>query len=97
MSGIYRNGKSKPAERGRKVNGSYVARLSKGENVRRAFDLVVIGVVQAALCAGIASAGVLDFTDNFDSFDETRWTKGDHNLGRSYLDPNNVSVSGGNL
>ena len=65
--------------------------------MRRAFVLVVIGVVQAVLCAEIAWAGVLDITDNFDSFDETRWTKGDHNLGRSYLDPENVSTSNGNL
>jgi endo-1,3-1,4-beta-glycanase ExoK len=60
--------------------------------------LVVIGFVQTVLFAGLAAAGVLDFTDNFDSFDETRWTKGDHKLGRrSYLDPDNVSVSDGNL
>ncbi len=65
--------------------------------MRRAFILCVIGVVQVGLFAGLASAGVLDFTDNFDSLDETRWTEGDHRLGRSYLDPNNVSVSGGNL
>ena len=65
--------------------------------MRRTFVLVVIGLVQAVLFAGIASAGVLDFADNFDSFDETRWTKGDHNLGRSYLNPENVSTSNGNL
>ena len=66
--------------------------------MRRTFVLVVIGVVQVGLFAGLASAGVLDFTDDFDSFDESRWTKGDHNLGRSYLDPNNVDVTGdGNL
>jgi endo-1,3-1,4-beta-glycanase ExoK len=60
--------------------------------------LVVIAFVQTVLFAGLAAAGVLDFTDNFDSFDETRWTKGDHKLGRrSYLDPDNVSVSDGNL
>jgi beta-glucanase (GH16 family) len=47
--------------------------------------------------AGLASAGVLDFTDDFDSLDTNRWTKGTHNLGRSYLDPNNVSTSNGNL
>ena len=60
--------------------------------------LCIIGVVQLGIFAGLASGGVLDFTDNFDSFDETRWTKGDHKLGRrSYLDPDNVSVSDGNL
>ncbi len=59
--------------------------------------LLVIGAIQVGLFAGLASAGALDFTDDFDSFDAARWTKGSHNLGRSYLDPNNVSVSNGNL
>lgn len=65
--------------------------------MRRAFVLCVMGVLQVGLFAGLATAGVLDFTDEFDSFDTNRWTKGDHRLGRSYLDPENVSVSGGNL
>ncbi len=59
--------------------------------------LLVIGAVQIGLFAGLAAAGVMDFTDEFDSFDAARWSKGNHNLGRSYLDPNNVSVSGGRL
>jgi len=65
--------------------------------MRRVFVLCVIGVVQVGIFAGFASAGALNFTDGFDSFDESRWTKGDHNLGRSYLDPNNIGVSNGNL
>ncbi len=65
--------------------------------MRRAFVLCVIGVVQVGIFAGFASARVLNFTDDFDSFDESRWTKGDHNLGRSYLDPNNVGASNGSL
>lgn len=65
--------------------------------MRRALVLMVVGVVQVAAFAGLASAGVLDFTDGFDTFDESRWTKGDHNLGRSYLDPGNVDTSNGNL
>ncbi len=56
-----------------------------------------MGIVQAGLLASLALAGALDFTDDFNSFDTNRWSKGDHNLGRSYLDPKNVSVSSGNL
>ncbi len=62
-----------------------------------ALVFVLIGAIQVGLFAGLASAGALDFADDFDSFDTARWTKGSHNLGRSYLDPNNVSVSNGNL
>jgi beta-glucanase (GH16 family) len=40
---------------------------------------------------------VFNFRDNFASFDTNRWSKGAHDLGRSYLDPNNVSVSNGYL
>ena len=57
----------------------------------------VIGVLQVGLFAGLASAGALDFTDDFDTLDTRRWTKGEHGLGRSYLHPSNVSVSEGNL
>lgn len=63
--------------------------------MRRVLVFVVVGVIQVGLFAGFASAS--DFTDDFDSFDEVRWAKGSHALGRSYLDPNNVSVSNGNL
>jgi hypothetical protein len=62
--------------------------------MHRVFILVVTGFIQTVLFAGLAAAGVLDFTDDFDSLDETRWTKSDHRLDRSYLDPNNVSVLG---
>ena len=65
--------------------------------MRRTLILCVIGVAQLGIFAGLASAGVLDFADDFDTLDTGRWTKGDHNLGRSYLDPNNVSTSNGNL
>ncbi len=58
---------------------------------------MVTAAMQVGLFAGLASAGALDFTNDFDSFDATRWTKGSHDLGRSYLDPDNVSVSNGNL
>ena len=65
--------------------------------MRRMFLVLLASVVGAAMMAGVAQAGVLDFTDDFDTFDETRWTKGSHKLGRSNLDPANVSVNGGNL
>jgi endo-1,3-1,4-beta-glycanase ExoK len=65
--------------------------------MRQVFVLMMIAFVQVVLFAGLATAGALDFTDNFTSFDTARWSKGDHYLGRSRLDPNNVSAAGGNL
>src|SRR4028119_1130201 len=47
--------------------------------------------------AGDASAEGVDFRDDFTGFDAARWSKGDHRLGRSYLDPANVDVDGENL
>ncbi len=65
--------------------------------MRRMFLVLFVSVVGATMMAGVAQAGVLDFTDDFDTFDETRWSKGSHKLGRSNLDPANVNVNGGNL
>jgi len=47
--------------------------------------------------AGDASAEGGDFRDEFTALDPARWSKGDHILGRSYLDPSNVDVDGENL
>ena len=63
----------------------------------RAIIVLAVGILQASLMAGIAQAQSSNLADEFDSFDEATWSKGDHNLGRSYLDPNNVGASGGNL
>lgn len=65
--------------------------------MRRTLILCVIGLVQVGIFAGLASAGVLDFTDDFDTLDTERWSKGSHDLGRSYLDPDNVNTSDGHL
>ena len=62
-----------------------------------AIIVLAVGILQASLMAGIAQAQSSNLADEFDSFDEATWSKGDHNLGRSYLDPNNVGASGGNL
>lgn len=35
--------------------------------------------------------------DDFSSFEEARWSKGDHRLGRSHLDPANVDTANGML
>ena len=59
--------------------------------------MLVVGTLGDSLMAGIAQAQSSNLSDGFDSFDEATWSKGDHNLGRSYLDPNNVGASGGNL
>ena len=47
--------------------------------------------------AGSAAADGVDFRDDFTGLDPARWSKGDHMLGRSYLDPANVDVDGENL
>ena len=50
------------------------------------------------VAAGTARAqdGV-SFSDEFAALDSDRWSRGDHMLGRSYLDPANVDVDGENL
>jgi endo-1,3-1,4-beta-glycanase ExoK len=47
--------------------------------------------------AGEAAAEDLGFRDDFAGLDPARWSKGDHMLGRSHLDPANVDVDGQNL
>ena len=64
---------------------------------RRGWILLIIGVVQVGLFAGLAGAGVLSFTDNFDSYNQLRWKKGDHALGRGHVKPYNVGTGNGNL
>lgn len=55
-------------------------------------------MIQTLLFAGTAPAQEAgSFSDDFTYFDTVRWPKGVHTLGRSYLDPSNVDVSGGNL
>ena len=49
------------------------------------------------LFVGTAWGQEISFSDDFGYFDTTRWSKGDHMLGRSYLDPTNVDVDGQNL
>lgn len=65
--------------------------------MRRICLLVVFGLAQTALFVGSAWALGVSFSDGFGYFDTARWSKGDHTLGRSYLDPVNVSVDGENL
>lgn len=65
--------------------------------MQRAILVLAVGILQIFLIAGIAHAQTAGLSENFDSFDETKWSKDDHNLGCSYLDPNNVNVGGGNL
>ena len=64
--------------------------------MRGALVLFAVGAVQVFLFAGAAHAAGTSFFDDFLTFDEARWTKGDHNLGRSYLNPANVEVVDGN-
>ena len=66
--------------------------------MRRTFLFLTLVVIQTTIFAGAAlvqDAG--SFSDDFTSFDTTPWSKGAHPLGRSYIDPANVDVSGGNL
>jgi endo-1,3-1,4-beta-glycanase ExoK len=64
----------------------------------RIFATLFAGLACTMVFAGTAGAQeATSFYDPFDSFDTARWSVGDHNLGRSYLDPTNVDTSGGNL
>jgi endo-1,3-1,4-beta-glycanase ExoK len=65
--------------------------------MRRLLFLLVVGIAQTMLLAGTTQAQDMSFSDDFTSFDAARWSKGEHVLGRSYLDPANVSVDGRNL
>ena len=64
--------------------------------MRGGWVLFAIGVAQVFLLAGTAHAAEASFFDGFDAFDAGRWTKEDHNLSRSYLNPANVDVVDGN-
>jgi len=64
--------------------------------VRRATLLAALVVTALVASAGSAVAAV-GFGDPFDSLDGGRWSAGDHQLGRSRLDPANVAVTGGAL
>jgi beta-glucanase (GH16 family) len=65
--------------------------------VRRISLFLVLGLAQTIFLAGTTWAQDMRFSDDFTYFDTTRWSEGDHMLGRSYLDPANVSVDGQNL
>jgi endo-1,3-1,4-beta-glycanase ExoK len=62
--------------------------------MRRITLLCVAGLAQTMLFAGAAWAQGMSFSDDFNYFDADRWSRGDHVLGRSYLDPANVNVDG---
>ncbi|MGI9049182.1 MAG: hypothetical protein ACR2GU_07395 [Rubrobacteraceae bacterium] len=53
--------------------------------------------MQLALVVGVASASTSGFWDGFNAFHSSLWSKGNHQLGRSYLDPKNVFVRRGKL
>jgi beta-glucanase (GH16 family) len=76
-----------------------VAELPKSEglfkvNVIGAMVLIAaFGAILVALSAGTAKAEGTSFRDDFNSFDESRWIKSDHVLGRTDFAPENVVVS----
>lgn len=65
--------------------------------MRRCVTVLVLSVALCASVVGVAISGELDFRDDFERFDSERWSAGDHKLGRSYLDPDNVSAANSNL
>lgn len=65
--------------------------------MKRILILLVACAMATCGTSGLALASGSSFRDDFGVFDESRWDRGDHQLGRSYLDPANVTVSGGNL
>ena len=68
----------------------------RGSFLKGGWVLFAVVAVQVSLLSGVAHAAGASFFDGFDTFDGSRWTKGDHNLGRSYLNPANVDVAEGN-
>ena len=66
--------------------------------MRRVVGMFLAGLFAMTFFAGTARAQeAAGFYEPFDAFDADRWSAGDHNLGRSYLDPANVSVADGTL
>lgn len=61
--------------------------------MKRVLILLVACRMVTCIMSGLALAGGSSFRDNFDSFDESRWDCGDHQLGRSYLNPANVGCA----
>ncbi len=47
----------------------------------RVIIVLVVGILQVSLMAGVAKAQSSNLSDGFESFDEARWSKGNHNLG----------------
>jgi len=64
--------------------------------MRGVLVLFAVGVAQVFLLAGVAGAAGTGFSDDFSTFDEGRWTKTEHDLGHSHLNPANVDVVDGN-
>jgi hypothetical protein len=69
---------------------------AKDPFVKGVWLVFAVGAVQVFLLAGAAHAAGGGFFDDFLALDGSRWTKGVHNLGRSYLNPANVDVVDGN-
>ena len=67
---------------------------ARGLFVKGVWLVFVVGAVQVSLLAGAAHAAGDGFFDDFLTFDEARWTKEDHMLGRGHLNPANVDVVG---
>jgi hypothetical protein len=72
------------------------ARVDHRDVVRRA-SLLVLLVVTALAGQAASAVAATGFGDPFDSLDGGRWSAGDHQLGRSLLDPANVAVTDGAL
>ncbi len=66
--------------------------------MRKATIMLASVAFLVALVGGAAWAQEgATFSDEFSSFDPARWSKGDHALGRGYLDPANVDTDEQNL
>jgi len=68
----------------------------RGSFVKGVWLVFAVGAVQVFVLAGAVHAAGDSFFDDFLTFDGSRWTKEDHNLGRSHLNPANVDVVDGN-
>lgn len=65
--------------------------------MKRIAAILTACVLAVVVSGGMAYAYGSGFSDDFGVFDESRWSKGDHGLGRSHLDPANVDVKDSKL
>lgn len=65
--------------------------------MERVLTLLLDCTMVTLLTVSVAVASAPPYRDDFNRFDEFRWDRGDHYLGRSYLALANVNVGKGEI